>query len=393
MQYLSGLSGVWDSLTGQSNAKRKRLGDDAGELPDRMTTLKLFSGQLCSGRLPSSTAHPQPPSEYSSLNGNSSAASETAFQAGCTTGDWHGLARCYSWNQNPQSKVPSGPPPPPASRQQPHQNHAGSSFTLHPGSSAPLHPSSTAYSQHTYNHSEYSNSTRHLSSAHRSHIQAQPHHAFHPGVHRSAAKQHSRSALRQASAQTACHKPALPLQHPQPSADLHCSEVLSPMADHTSPNMSSSASIHSMDPELCMPSADLAESVADSPDDHEALEDVATSPNSPSPGVLTAFLALCQSPQVITALSKLQATHQLPCPTTLSVLPLDVQNCPVSMSRELSTAGSLVQDWSKASQLEWTLAGMFALCLRANLDVLDLDCIMLLSLLWILGMSPCPLST
>ena len=390
MQYLSGLSGVWDSLTGQSNAKRKRSGDDAAALPDRMTTLKLFSGQLCSGRVPSSTAHPQPPSEHSLPDGSSCAASETAFQADCATGNWHGLAQSYSWDPNPQSKAPyaSCPPPPPTSRQQLHSSHPGSSFALHTGNSALLHPSSTAYSHRSYNHSEYSHSTRHLSSAHHSHIQAQPHHAFHPGVRRSASKQHSRSAHRQDSAQTACHGPALPLQRPQPSADLHCSEVLSPVADNTSSlqYMSSSASIHLMDPDLRMPSEDLAESVADSPDDNE---DIATSPNSPIPGVLTAFLALCQSPQVITALSKLQATHQLPCPTTLSVLPLDIQNCPVSMSRELSTAGSLVQEWSQASQLEWTLAAMFALCLRANLDVLDLDCILLLSLLWILGMSPC----
>ncbi|KAL0053166.1 hypothetical protein WJX82_001824 [Trebouxia sp. C0006] len=54
------------------------------------------------------------------------------------------------------------------------------------------------------------------------------------------------------------------------------------------------------------------------------------------------------------------------------------------MSTELLTAGSLVQQWSKASQLEWTLAGMFALSLRAGLDPMDLDTTMLLSLLWIL---------
>lgn len=389
MQYLSGLSGVWDSLTGQSNAKRKRSDDDAGALPDRMTTLKLFSGQLCSGRLPSAPAHAQPPSGYSLLDGNSSAASETAFQPDCATGNWHGLAESSSWDQKPQSKAPSGPPLQPPNQQQLHSNHAGSSFALLSGSSPSLHPSSAAYSHHTYSHPEYSNSTRHLSSAHHSHIQAQLHHAFHPGVQRPASKQHSRSAHRQASAQTAYQRPALSMQRPQPCADLHCSEVLSPMADHTTSlqNMSSSASIHLMHPEACMQSADLTESVADSPDDNEALEDIATSPNSPIPGVLSAFLALCQAPQVITALSKLQATHQLPCPTTISVLPLDVQNCPVSMSRELSTAGSLVQEWSKASQLEWTLAGMFALCQRASLDVLDLDCILLLSLLWILGTS------
>ena len=59
------------------------------------------------------------------------------------------------------------------------------------------------------------------------------------------------------------------------------------------------------------------------------------------------------------------------------------------MITELMTARSLVQEWSNASQLEWTLAGMFALCLRANLDPLDLDAVMLLSLLWILGDSVC----
>lgn len=388
MQYFSGLSGVWDSLTGQSNAKRKRSGDDAGALPDRMTTLKLFSGQLCSGRVLPSTAHAQPPSEYSLLGGNSSAASETGSQADCATGDWHGLAQSHPWNQNALSKAPPGPPPQPPSQQQLHSNHVGSGCALHPSSSASLHPGSAAYSHHTHNQSGYSDNTHHLSSAHHSHFQARPHHAFHPGVHRSATKQHSRSAHHQASLQTGCYRPALPLQPVKPSAELQCSEVLSPTLHHTSSpqNMSSSASIHSMDPDL--PSPQPTESVADSPDDNEALDDITTSPKSPIPGVLTAFLALCQSPQVITALSKLQATHQLPCPTTLSVLPLDIQYCPVSMSKELSTAGSLVQEWSKASQLEWTVAGMFALCLRAKLDVMDLDCIMLLSLLWILGMSP-----
>jgi len=67
------------------------------------------------------------------------------------------------------------------------------------------------------------------------------------------------------------------------------------------------------------------------------------------------------------------------------VLPMDVQQCPEAMSTELLTAGSLVQQWSKASQLEWTLAGMFALSLRAGLDPMDMDTTMLLSLLWILG--------
>lgn len=375
MQYLSG---VWDSLTGQGNAKRKRADDDAGALPDRMTTLKLFTGQY-PGRLPSSSAYAQPPSEHSLFDGDSSAASETHLQADCGTGDWHTLAHSYLQDdQNPQFKVPAQP----HSQQQQHSNQAGSGFALYPSNSASLQPSSTCYSQICYSLPEHSNST-HQPNLAQEHplLHRQPHHTFHPGVHRSGRKQHSRSAHHQAIAQTSCLGPALTTQHAEPS-ELHCSEILSPVTHHTAPLQSMSANHTLMD----LPSPDLAESVADSPDDHEGLEDIATSPCTPIPGVLTAFLALCQSPQITTALSKLQATHHLPCPTTLSVLPSDIQNCSLSMSRELATAGSLVQEWSKASQLEWNLAGMFGLCLRAKLDVLDLDCIMLLSLLWILGM-------
>lgn len=382
MQYLSG---VWDSLTGQGNAKRKRSDDDTGALPDRMTTLKLFTAQ-CPGRLPSSSAHAQAPSEHTLFDGNSSAASETHVQADCEPSGWRTLAHSYLRDeQNSQFKVPA-PPPHPQSQQQLHSNHAGFPFAFHPGNSASLQPSSTCYSHYSYTQPEYSNST-HLvqpgSAPEHPHLQSQPHHAFHPGVHKSTRKQHSRNTHRQPSArcQTACLRPALPQQHAEPP-ELLCSEVLSPVTHHITPLQDMSSNNNLMD----LPSPEHAESVADSPDDNEGLEDIATSPCSPIPGVLTAFLALCQSPQVTTALSKLYATHQLPCPTTLSVLPLDIQNCSLSMSRELATAGSLVQEWSKASQLEWTLAGMFALCLRAKLDVLDLDCIMLLSLLWILGM-------
>ena len=351
-----------------------------------MTTLKLFSGQCPqAGQLPSSTAPTQPPAEHSLLDGVSSAASETHFQTDCaTTGDWQAQSQSYSWNQKQHFKLPP-PHVQPQSQQQLYSKHAGSGFAVYSGNSASLQQTATGYSHSSYTHPEYSNNTYQPSSAQHSHMQDQQHHGFHPGVQRSARKQHSRSAHRQASAQTACRRPALPMQHAKPHDELQCSEVLSPVGYHRASlqNMSSSASINLMD----VSSPDLTESVADSPDDNEVLEDIATSPTSPTPGALTAFLALCQSAQVTTALSKLQATHQLPCPTTLSVLPLDVQNCPLSMSRELATAGSLVQEWSKASQLEWTLAGMFALCLRASLDVLDLDCITLLSLLWILGKS------
>lgn len=376
MQYLSG---VWDSLTGQGNAKRKRSDDNAGALPDRMTTLKLFAGQH-PGRLPSSSAYAQPPTEHTLFDGDSAAASETHLQADYGTGDWHTLAHSYSRDdQKPQFKVPA-PAPQPQNQQQLHSNHAESGFALYSSNSVSLQPSSTCFSQISYTLPEYSNSTYqpNLAQEH-PHLHRQPHHTFHPGVHRSGRKQHSRSAHHQAIAQ--------PVQHAEPS-ELHCSEVLSPVTHHTAP-LQNTAPLQSMSANhnlMDLPSPDLAESVADSPDDNERLEDIATSPCTPTHGVLAAFLALCQSPQITTALSKLQATHQLPCPTTLSVLPSNIQNCSLSMSRELATAGTLVQEWSKASQLEWTLAGMFGLCLRANLDILDLDCIMLLSLLWILGM-------
>ena len=377
MQYLSG---VWESLTGQANAKRKRTGDEAEALPDRMTTLKLFSGQ-CPGRpavhYPASCS--EPPTERSLFDGNSSAASQTQLQSGsahCASSDRH--ADYSSWDdQSLQFRLP--PPPQPQSQQQAYSSYAGSSSAVQSSTAASAQPSFTGYRQHPYSHRQCSTSSEQPSSRSAQHApsQSQPHHAFHPGVHKSTRRPHSRSADRQASAQTVHRYPAPPAT----STDLRCSEVLSPITHHTAPLQSVASSFNLAH----LPSPDLTESVADSPDDNEILDDIASSPSHPIPGVLAAFLALCQAPQVTTALSKLQATHQLPCPTTLSVLPLDMQHCPVAMSTELLTAGTLVQGWSKASQLEWTLAGMFALCLRADLDPLDLDCIMLLSLLWILG--------
>ena len=383
MQYLSG---VWESLTGQANAKRKRTGDEAEALPDRMTTLKLFSGQ-CAGRpVPHHPASCSEPScERSLFDENSSAASQTHLQSGsayCASSDRHAHHR--SWDdQSLQFKLP--PPPQPQSQPHTYSCYVASSSAAHSSNGGSAQPSVTAYRQHPYTYRECSNQSAHVQpsrTAQHALSQSQPHHAFHPGVHRSSRRPHSRSADRQASAQTACHQPGP--QAPATSTDLCCSEVLSPVTHYKAPVQSVASRLNSSH----QPSPDLTESVADSPDGSETLEDIASSPSHPIPGVLSAFLALCQAPQVTTALSKLQATHQLPCPTTLSVLPLDMQHCSMAMSTELFTAGTLVQGWSKASQLEWTLAGMFALCLRAELDPPDLDCIMLLSLLWLLGEIP-----
>ena len=383
MQYLSG---VWESLTGQAPAKRKRDGDEAEALPDRMTTLKLFSGQ-CPGRLHHSAPHSQAAPEHVLLDGNSSTDSDTQSQAGtvhCVTDKPHALAQCNSWDdqhQHPQFKIP--PPPQPHSQQHAYvySNHTGSSCAKHSKYAASVPSSFTGYMPHPYTHTTQSNSESATQprSAQHSHP-GQPHHAFHPGVHRSSGRQQTRSGHRQASAQAALHPPALPAV-----SDLCCSEVLSPMHGHKAPWQSMAPSPNSVD----IPSPDLVESVADSPDDNEILDDdIATSPSNPVPGVLAAFLALCQAPQITTALSKLQAIQQLPCPTSFSLLPSATQRCPVAMSTEFLTAGSLAQEWSKASQLEWTLAGMFALCQRAELDPLELDCIMVLCLLWILGELP-----
>lgn len=120
MQYLSG---VWESLTGQANAKRKRSGtdDEAEALPDRMTTLKLFSGQ-CPGRLPSSAAYAQPLPEHSLLDGSSSAASESHFRVGsayCASDARHAQAQHQGWNDQGQHQQFKLPPPPQPESQQP----------------------------------------------------------------------------------------------------------------------------------------------------------------------------------------------------------------------------------------------------------------------------------
>lgn len=374
MQYLSG---VWESLTGQTSAKRKRSGDETEALPERMTSLKLFSDQR-PGRLQSSAAYSHPP-EQSPFDVNSCAAAESQFPAAsshCTVKDHYASGQSYCLQaQDPNFRLP---PPPQFQRlqQTSRSNCAGSSYARYSEHTESTQPSFTGYpQQHTL--AQASNSTQQAFS------QGHQQHSFQTAAETSSSLEHSRSEYGDFDKQPAKYTQAQPYQPhstaPFASAGLFCCETLE---EEPSPQADCTASVVYG---LPSPELDLSESVADSPDDNNIIEEITSSTSSPLPGVLMAFLALCQSPQVITALSKLQASHHLPCPTSFSALPLDIQQCPVAMSTELLTAGSVLQQWSSFCQLEWTLSGMFALCLRADLDPLDLDATMLLSLLWILG--------
>ena len=371
MQYLSG---VWESLTGQTSAKRKRSGDESAALPDRMTSLKLISDQ-CPGRQQSSATSSRPP-EDNLLDASSCATTGSHFRP---PGSFSTSDDCFAsgplFCQQAQDQT-FRLPPPVQSHDQPQgsiSNRAGSNvrYSSQPTSTQ---PSYTDCSQHHHfvPHA--------LKSTQDTFLQAQQHHSFTTAVQSSLPQNQSASSYYLPSKQTEQHNTAC-LYRQQPAAPatstgLFCSESISPEACcKPSPVCA----------DVQSPDLDLTESVADSPDDTDIMDEIMSSPSTPISGVLMAFLALCQCPQVITALSKLQASHHLPCPSTFSVLPLSVQLCPEAMSTELLTAGSLVQQWSKASQLEWTLAGMFALSLRAGLDPMDLDTTMLLSLLWILG--------
>ena len=357
MQYLSG---VWDSLTGQASTKRKRSGDETEALPDRMTSLKLFSDQ-CPGR-PQSSPNCSSLPEQALLDASSCATAETQLHA---PGSYSTASRCNAAAQSYCQQAKFKPPPQPLSQQ-----HAiNSNYATYSARTASSQPSFTVYTQQHQLVPQGSTSTQ------PSCPQAQ--------------QQYAAGAVRQSTSSWLSACSPFVKQYTQ-----HC--LAHPGQQQTAgPAASGLCCSEGLSPEACfkpspvcadLPSPDLylTESVADSPDDLDIMEEI-TSPSTPAPGVLKAFLALCQSPQVLTALSKLQASHLLPCPTTFSVLPLEVQQCPEAMSSELLAAGSMVQQWSKASQLEWTLAGMFALNLRAGLDPLDMDPTMLLSLLWILG--------
>ncbi len=366
MQYLSG---VWESLTGQATAKRKRSGNESAALPDRMTSLKLFSDQ-CPGRQQSSATYSRLP-EDNLLDSSSCATSGSYFRppgSFSTSDDCFGSGPSFCQQaQDPTFRLP----PPVHSHDQPQgsiSNHTGSNVRYS------SQPSYTDFSQHHHFVPHALKSTKHTF------LQAQQHRSFTAAVQSSLPQNQSASSYYLPGKQTEKHS-TTGLYQKQPAApatstDLFCSESISPEACcKPSPVCA----------DVQSPDLDLTESVADSPNDNDIMDEIMSSPSTPISGVLMAFLALCQSPQVITALSKLQASHLLPCPSTFSVLPLSVQLCPEALSTELLTAGSLVQQWSKASQLEWTLAGMFALSQRAGLDPMDLDTTRLLSLLWILG--------
>ena len=370
MQYLSG---VWESLTGQASTKRKRSGDESAALPDRMTSLKLFSDQ-CPGRLQSSATYSRLPEE-NLLESSSCATTGSYFRppgSFSTSNDCFvsGPSFCQQ-AQDPTFRLP----PPVQYHDQPQGsigNRAGSDvrYSSEPTSGS-TQPSYSDGSQHHHSVPQALQSTQHTF------LQAPQHHSLTAAAQSSLPQTQSTSSFYLPGEQTTKHskarqQPAAPAS----SIGLFCSESISPKACcKPSPVCA----------DVQSPDLDLTESVADSPDDNDIVDEIMSSPSTPIHGGLMAFLALCQSPQVSTALSKLQASHLLPCPTTLSVVPLSVQLCPVAMSTELLTAGSLLQQWCKASQLEWTLAGMFELSLRAGLDPMDLDSTMLLSLLWILG--------
>ena len=371
MQYLSG---VWESLTGQASAKRKRSGDESAALPVRMTSLKLSSDQ-CPGRQQSSATYSRLP-EQNLLDSSSCATTGSYFRP---PGSFSTSDDCFvsgpSFCQQVQDPTFRLPPPVKAYNQQQGSisNRAGSSVKFS-SQSASTQPSYTDCSQHHHFVPHALKSTQHTF------LQAQQHHSFTAAAQSSLPQNQSASSYYLPGKQTEKHSRAN-INQQQPAAPatftgLFCFESISPEACcKPSPVCA----------DVQSPDLDLSESVADSPDDNDIMGEIMSSPSSPISGVLMAFLAQSQSTQVITALSKLQASHLLPCPSTFSVLPMDVQQCPEAMSTELLTAGSLVQQWSKASQLEWTLAGMFALSLRAGLDPMDMDTTMLLSLLWILG--------
>jgi len=366
MQYLSG---VWESLTGQASAKRKRSGDESAALPDRMTSLKLFSDQ-CPGRQQSSATYSRLPEE-NLLDSSSCATTGSYFRP---PGSFSTSDDCFASGPSfcQQAQDPTFRLPPLV---QSHDQPQGSISNL-AGSNVRYssQPSYTDCSQHHHFVPHALKSTQHTF------LQAQQHHSFTAAVPSSLPENQSASSYCLPGKQTEKHSKASLYQQqpaaPATSTGLFCSESISPEACcKPSPVCA----------DVQSPDLDLTESVADSPDDNDIMDEIMSSPSTPISGVLMAFLALCQSPHVITALSKLQASHLLPCPSTFSVLPLSIQLCPEALSTELLTAGSLVQQWSKASQLEWTLAGIFALSQRAGLDPMDLDTTMLLSALWILG--------
>lgn len=355
MQYVSG---VWQSLTGHTVAKRKRSEEDAAALPDRMTSLKLHADQN-PGNLQCAFSSATLPD--SSCDVGSSVASGSHFHA--VTSSLHHVYSTRAHTSYP-SLAPNSVPKaaiwstvPQQAEPMSHTISLPSSVTKTVNLNRNPATHNTAASG-----SEYSN----LPTAYTHHTDLRYEQAT--SRQGTTERQHLLHSLKSES---------LPAAASIADADLSCNEAFSPEAWRDIPSQ----------PSLYSPDMALSESVADSPDDIEVLEDEVTQPNSPfvSLNTAAAFLAVCQSPQVTTALSKLHSCHDLPSGCIMLPLPMTVQVCSIAMATELQTAASAQARWNIASQLDWTVAAMFALYQRAKLCEQELDSIMLLSILWILG--------
>jgi len=174
MQYLSG---VWESLTGQASAKRKRSGDESAALPVRMTSLKLSSDQ-CPGRQQSSATYSRLP-EQNLLDSSSCATTGSYFRP---PGSFSTSDDCFvsgpSFCQQVQDPTFRLPPPVQAHNQQQGSisNRAGSSVKFS-SQSASTQPSYTDCSQHHHFVPHALKSTQHTF------LQAQQHHSFTAAAH------------------------------------------------------------------------------------------------------------------------------------------------------------------------------------------------------------------
>ena len=358
MQYVSG---VWQSLTGHSIVKRKRSDEEAAALPDRMT-MHADQNPGYNQRVLSSRSANLP---ESSCDIGSSVASGSHFQAS------------DSYLQHSSNSFTTRHT---HFKQHSHLNQATANWTA----VAPQHPAraqpSTSYSASLTNTVDFQQG----SVAQQTNLSSNyTHHTDHGQFRQSAPRpgfshtqvQAGNCQPQQQQLSHSCNaRSQLLASSPAADADLFCSEAFS------TDDIPSQPSLYS-------PNMALSESVADSPDDIELLEDEVTQSNSPfaKHSTSSAFLAICKSPQVTTALSKLLSSNDLPGGCAMLPLPMAAQYCGIAMTHELSTAASAQAIWNTASQLDWTVAAMFALCQRAKLCEQELDATVVLSILWILG--------
>ena len=356
MQYVSG---VWQSLTGHSIVKRKRSDIEAAALPDRMTSLKLHADQNpgYNQRVMSSATFPE-----SSYDIGSSVASGSHFQASDSCLQHSNNSFTGTHTQFKQSKhaatVRTAVAPQQSAKAVASASYSASltnTVNFQQGS-VPRQANLNSHNTHHNDHGQF----------------RQP--APKPGVSKSQLHVTNCQPQQQQLSYSSAARPYALAFSPSADADLFCSEAFSPDDIPSQPSLSS-------------PNMTLSESVADSPDDIELLEDEVTQSNSPfaKHSTPSAFLAACKSPQVTTALSKLHSSNDLPGGCAMLSLPMAAQYCGIAMTRELSTAASAQAIWNTASQVDWTVAAMFALCQRAKLCEQELDATVLLSILWILG--------